>query len=587
MPAARSLTSDLAARIQSRLTFLYGPERSPAVMQALTRRLRAFEPPHRPASDRLSERDAVLITYGDMVRREGEAPLRTLYDVLTRTLEGTLSTVHILPFFPYSSDDGFSVIDYRTVDPALGDWGDIERLRGRFKLMFDAVVNHVSVQSRWFQGFLEGRAPYTGYFIIVPPGTDLSMVTRPRTHPLLTPFQTAEGEKWVWTTFSADQVDLNYANPEVLLAIIDVLLLYVARGASLIRLDAIAYLWKEIGTTCIHLPQTHTVVKLFRDILDAVAPWVALIAETNVPHAENINYFGNGYDEAQLVYNFTLPPLTLHAIATGSACALTAWARTLCTPSDRTMFFNFTASHDGIGVRPAQGILSDAEIGALAARARAHGGFVSYKSNPDGSQSPYELNITYLDALSDPAVAEPLDLQTRRFLVSQAIALAMQGVPGIYFHSLFGSRNDNAGVEQTGRYRSINRQKLPADALLAELNKPGSLRAHVFYPYRALIRARCAEPAFHPNSPQLVLDVGKPVFGLLRGAAVGPSPVIALHNVANAPAQVALDLCALGLDRRSGALRDLVSGAVHELSADGILRLELPPYAVRWLRFGD
>lgn len=583
MPDAFALPADLADRIQSRLTFLYGPERAPAVMDALVQRLAAFTPPPAPAGERLSERDVILITYGDIVRRAGEAPLRTLHDTLTRTLKGAINAVHLLPFFPYSSDDGFSVIDYTAVDPELGDWDDIARLRGDFRLMFDAVINHISVQSAWFQGFLSGEEPYTDYFITVPPDTDLTMVTRPRALPLLTPFATAGGEKLAWTTFSADQADLNYATPAVLLDIIAVLLRYVAQGASLIRLDAIAYLWKEVGTTCIHLPKTHAVVKLFRDVLDAVAPWVMLITETNVPHAENVSYFGDGTDEAQLVYNFSLPPLTFHAIASGSARVLSAWARTLQTPSDETAFFNFTASHDGIGVRPAQGLLSADEIDALLARTQAHGGYVSYKTDSDGSKSPYELNISYFDALSDPRGDEPLDLQARRFLVSQAIALALQGVPGIYFHSLYGSRNDYVGVKESGRYRSINREKLNADALMAALNRPDSLRSHVFFAFRELIRLRVAERAFHPNAAQRVLDAGDAVFALLRTAPDGASWIIALHNVSNAPAKVTLDLEALGLGTARGPLYDLVSGVTHAL--DGArLTLTLSRYAVCWLK---
>ena len=157
--------------------------------------------------------------------------------------------IHLLPFYPYSSDDGFSVIDYKQVNPALGTWDDVARVGQNFHLMFDGVINHISAQSAWFKAFLQDDPKYRDYFIVVEGEPDLSQVVRPRTLPLLTEFTTPSGAKKVWTTFSADQIDLNYANPEVLLDIIDVLLFYVAHGAELIRLDAIAYLWKEIGTT--------------------------------------------------------------------------------------------------------------------------------------------------------------------------------------------------------------------------------------------------------------------------------------------------------------------------------------------------
>jgi sucrose phosphorylase len=381
----------------------------------------------------------------------------------------------------------------------------------------------------------------------------------------------------VWTTFSADQIDLNFAHPAVLLKIVDVLLFYVSQGMSFIRLDAIAYLWKRIGTGCIHLEETHTVIKLFRDIFDLVSPSVSIITETNVPHAENVSYFGDGSDEAQLVYQFTLPPLMLHAFAVGDAVVLSDWAARIEIESDTTTFFNFTASHDGIGVRPVEGILSEAKVGALVERARAHGGAVSFKTNNDGSQSPYELNINYFDALSDPACDEPLDIQVRRFIASQAIQLAFMGMPGIYIHSLLGSRSWQAGVRQTGRLRSINREKLRLSAITAELNDPGSLRSRVFSAYRELIARRIQEKAFHPNAPQTALRLHPAVFALLRSSPDDAEHIVALHNVANRRAQVDLSAVPLAGVR---AYHDLLS----DQPVDAGEVLDLAPYQVFWLK---
>ncbi|RPI98013.1 MAG: sugar phosphorylase, partial [Chloroflexi bacterium] len=494
--------------LHEKLVSLYGSEPGTAAYHRLAATLKAFasQPPQSTtqSSGGVTERDVVLITYGDSLHEPGNAPLNTLHGFLKRTLSGIISSVHILPFFPYSSDDGFSVIDYQQVNPALGDWDDINRLSRDFKLMVDVVINHVSAQSDWFQRFLAGDPHYEHFFITVDPTTDLSKVVRPRTLPLLTPFTRPQGTVHVWTTFSADQIDLNFSHPDVLLRMIDVLLFYVRQGASLIRLDAIAYLWKTPGTTCIHLPQTHTVVKLFRDVLDRVAPHVLLITETNVPHAENMSYFGSGTDEAQMVYQFPLPPLLLHTIATGDATRLSDWAEGIQPISERATFFNFTASHDGIGVRPVEGILTRGEIEALVQRATAHGGAVSYKTNSDGSSSPYELNINYFDALSDPAADEPLEVQVQRFLVSQAIQIAVVGVPGIHIHSLLGSRNWRDGVQQTGHLRAINREKLLGSEVESALSTPGSLRQQVFDAYRRLILIRTGQKAFHPNGPQHV-----------------------------------------------------------------------------------
>ncbi|MBC8163633.1 MAG: sugar phosphorylase [Roseiflexaceae bacterium] len=523
--------------IHGHLAFLYGTARADALAVQLQARLAAFRAAHpelgRVGSQqqRLSEDDVILITYGDQVQEPGVAPLRTLGEVMATTLGDVVSGVHLLPFYPYTSDDGFSVVDYRAVDPALGVWADLAPLRARYKLMYDAVVNHISASSAWFKAYLLGDPAVRDYFIALDPHTDVSQVTRPRTHPLLSKFDTADGEKWLWTTFSVDQIDLNVAHPEVLLELIDVLLLYVAEGASLLRLDAIGYLWKELGTRCIHLPQTHRAVQLFRSVLDEVAPNVLLVTETNVPHADNISYFGDGTNEAQMVYQFPLSPLVLNALHTGSGRHLSEWAGTLAPPSAQTTFFNFLASHDGIGVVPATGILSPQEVGALAEQVLAHGGRVSYKNNPDGSQSPYELNITLFDALSDPHAAD--EFAVDRFICAHAIMLALQGVPGIYIHSLVGSHNNLVGLAATGRARTINREKWQRAELEARLADPGTHERQVFAAMSALIRARRAAAALHPSGAQQVLDLGEAFFALLRTAPGGGERMVCVHNLSS------------------------------------------------------
>ncbi len=518
------------------LRFLYGPERAPAVRAKLQAVMDRY--PQQPAVDGLGlgPGDALLITYGDQVRAEGERPLHTLRAFCEQHLTGLVSGIHILPFFPWTSDDGFSVVDYRAIDPALGTWDDVRAFP--FRMMYDAVINHISAASAWFKGFLRDDPRYREYFVTVEGSPDLSSVVRPRALPLLTPFTTPSGVKQVWTTFSADQIDLNFANPDVLLEILDLALFYAAQGAEFLRLDAIAFMWKEIGSPCVHLPQTHRIIQLMRAVLDQVAPRVKLITETNVPHVFNISYFGDGHNEAQLVYNFALPPLTVHALQTGRADTLREWARSLSRPSQRTTFFNFLASHDGIGLNPARGILPETELEAMTARVRSHGGLASLKDNGDGSQSVYELNVSFFDALSNPNAAEPLARQIDRFVCAQAIMLALVGLPGIYFHSLFGSRSWAEGVAQTGRNRTINRQKFERAALERELADPGSLRAQVFSRYTRLLRQRANQPAFDPLGDQVVLDAGPAILALLRTA--GNARVLCLHNVSDSPQPVRL-----------------------------------------------
>ncbi len=576
--------------IRDLLADLYGEREGHRCYDRLSKRLDRFKTessrsqPRAP--DLFDERDVVLITYGDTLRRPPEAPLRTLLEFWRARLSDVINTIHILPFYPYSSDDGFSVIDYESVDPALGGWEDI----GRFKqlgarLMFDAVINHISARSEWFRRFRDGDEKYRDFFITVDPTTDLSGVTRPRALPLLTPVETAHGTRHVWTTFSADQVDLNYRNPDTLLEVIDVLLLYVERGADLIRLDAIAYLWKEIGTSCIHLPQTHAVVRLIRAVLADVAPSVLLITETNVPHDENVSYFGDGTDESHMVYQFSLPPLVAHAILTGSAKRLSQWARGLIAPSAQTTFFNFTASHDGVGVRPATGILGQVELERLLERTVASGGAISSKANPNGSTSPYELNVNYFDLLNGEESGDPEDLQTQRFLVSQAIMLAMAGIPGIYIHSLLGSRNYTEGVELTGQRRTINREKLQADDVEAALADSRSLRHAVFHGYQHLLKRRIQEPAFHPSGAMEVLNLDDGLFTVVRRSPDGREAILALHNLTANRLRAVLDLEKLRLPP-GHVFRDILSGKDYGTRERGLVRLELAPYQASWLKAG-
>ena len=566
------------------LTFLYGADKAPQLFDRLQRIMTKYRV-QIPAHDgELTERDSILITYGDQLQFSGEKPLQSLRAFCNQYLDGVVSGIHILPFYPWTSDDGFSVADYCKVDPALGDWEDISAMQDHFRLMFDAVINHASAQHEWFQSFLRDDPQYRDYFIVVEDNPDLSQVVRPRALLLLTKFKTPSGIKQVWTTFSTDQVDLNFRNPDVLLEIIDTLLFYVTHGAQFIRLDAIAYLWKEIGTSCIHLPPTHRIICLFRSVLDVVAPYVMLITETNVPHNENISYFGDGRDEAQMIYNFALAPLVLHTFYTGNSHVLTEWAAELKLPSDRTTFFNFLASHDGIGINPARGILSDTEIAAMIERAIQHGGLVSYKNDESGVQKPYELNINYFDALSDPGADESLDAQVDRFMTAQAIMLALVGVPGIYFHSLFGSRGWREGVDLTGRNRSINRQKFDLPAFESELTDEASLRHHVFSRYTQLLRARNASSAFHPHGGQRVLECGEATFALLRLSPDGTRLVLCLHNISNQPQRVKVHLQDV-FDSSSGRLVDLMTNTRMEDSLNG--KLTLQPYQALWLEMKE
>lgn len=565
---------------------IYGDQLSETFRNELTSLLDSFVEflDKHPASG-LTEHDSILITYGDAIKARNMSPLQALNTFLTSEVKSVIGAIHLLPFFPYSSDDGFSVIDYYQVDPEIGSWDDIAQLARNYDLMFDAVINHVSIQSSWFQKFLTGDDLFSKYFITVDGGTDLSEVFRPRALPLLTTFQTVQGLKQVWTTFSEDQVDLNFHHPEVLLDILQILLMFVQRKARFIRLDAIAYIWKEVGTSCIHLENAHRIVQFFRAVFNQLAPYVQIITETNVPHKDNIAYFGNGSNEAQLVYNFSLPPLVLHSFHQETTSVLTYWAKSLELPSNQTSYFNFLASHDGIGITPAKGLISDHEIHTMCERVTRLGGYVSYKDNPDGTRSPYELNINYLDALADPEVyEEPTSIIADRFLASQSIMLVLKGVPGIYYHSLLGSKSWREGVRKTGRSRTINREKLELDNLLNEIHQKDSLRHIIFNEYISMLKARASAlyHAFSPSGAQKVLEVHDKLFVILRTDRNQAAKVLCVTTVSHEPISVEID------NRNAGLFGWEFHKALYARNASckvfqNKTQLQMGPYGVLWI----
>lgn len=457
---------------------------------------------------------AYLITYADAFTDGDQAPLAVLKQVVVERL-APITDVHILPMFPYTSDDGFAVTDYLAINPALGTWADVAALAADKRLMFDFVCNHMSKSADWFQRFLNHDPAFESAFIRYDPTFDASNTTRPRVSPLFhTYFNAAKEPIKAWTTFSEDQVDVNVQDPAMLFRLTQVLLTYIDRGASSIRLDAIGFMWKASGTTSMHQPQTHAIIQLWRSIIEQVAPHVQLITETNVPHAENIAYFGNGDNEANQVYQFPLPPLVLHTFLHGDSTKLAQWAAGIHRVSDSATYFNFLASHDGIGLRPTEGILTDAERQQLTARVVENGGKLSMKQNPDGSESVYEMNINYSEALRDPAA--PADTPAR-MIAAHNILVSLVGVPAIYYHSIFGSKNDLAGVAESGMNRRINRQHLDLPTLNHEL-ATDAYRQQIYAGITRLLTKRQQFADFDPHVDQAIRDFGPSVFAVQRGS---------------------------------------------------------------------
>lgn len=576
--SVKHVSSAKLKTIKKRFSTLYGVENADVLLERFFHMIGRYgvgANRSNVVSKSVSQRDAVLITYADMVYDEKVHPLETLRDFCTSRLKGAFSAIHILPFYPWTSDDGFSVVDYREVDTRYGNWDDISKLSEEFELMFDLVLNHCSAKSPWFKEYVSGIEPGKNYILEGDEKADLSAVVRPRASPLLTPYQTRIGERHVWTTFSADQVDLDWTSPDLLFEFLDIIMFYASLGCRILRLDAVAFLWKQIGTNCLHLPKTHEVIKLIRNFIEVVAPEVLILTETNVPHQENISYFGKG-DEAHAVYQFPLPPLLLHGLLRGTALHVTDWATNLAPPPKGCHFLNFTASHDGIGVRPLEGILPTEEILALADEVKGNGGFVSMRKLEDGSEFPYELNATFYGALSDKKNEK---LGDTRFLCSQAIALAMKGIPAIYFHSLCGTDNFLEGVQETGHNRTINRRKWKKAELEDLLSDEKSNSGRIFEWYARVLRRRSSCPAFHPDASQEVLDFGSEIFAFERKSTDASQTILCLFNFSSTESEIKQRDVLLSYFPNAKA-KDLIKGGELLFDSETFI---LRPYQALWL----
>ena len=572
-----SILDDVVFQIRNHVEFLYPDGEHQPLVNELVQVMRLNEECHKvqPHQNLWDESDIAVITYGDTVQQEGEKPLLTLHKFLNTHLKDHISIVHILPFFPWSSDDGFSVINYAVVNDALGDWTYVRSIARDYKLMSDLVINHCSSRSLWFENFMLGKEPGKGYFYTTEPDADISQVVRPRTNDLLRPVETPDGIQYVWCTFSHDQVDLDFSNPQVLLEFCKIVRLYLDQGITIFRLDAIAFLWKEPGSNCLNLPQTHEVVRLLRTLIQHVEPSAIIITETNIPNQENLSYFGNT-NEAHWIYNFSLPPLLLNTLVSGNCKYLNNWMMGMPPARHGTTYFNFMASHDGIGLRPAEGILTDDEVDTLISTMEQFGGRISRRSLTNGESRPYEINISLFDAMKG-TTSGPDQFQQARFICAHAIMLALEGVPAFYVHSLLGTENDYHRVEHTGHNRHINRHYWQ----LPELNEAlaDSRRHHheVLKALKNLIGIRSKQPAFHPNAIQFTLHVSEQVFAFWRHSMDRTQCIFVLNNISDQPQEVHLSRINLV---NTEEWMDLISGNTFQDHHDSVI---LQPYQTLWL----
>ena len=572
------LDQELYSRVSEHLSIIYPDLNTKKLASELIAEMGMGRNIQRPTPHRnhWDQGDAILITYGNTIQSSGELPLVTLSRFLDKYLKRQFTAIHILPFFPFSSDDGFSVIDYSTVNPSLGDWENIESISKKYKLMSDLVINHISSRSRWFENYKNGVKPGKDYFIEGNPNDDFSKVVRPRNSPLLTEVRTKAGIRHVWSTFSGDQIDLNFRNPNVLKEFVSIVRSYLNHGITIFRMDAVPFLWKQKGTSCTNLQPTHEIIKLFHTLIEYYFPSALIVCENNVPSNENLTYFGNA-NEAHVIYNFSLPPLLIYTLLTGRCSHLKNWMMSMPPAQSGTTYLNFIASHDGIGLRPLDGLISNDEIDKLVEKTKQSGGRVTYRKSREGSDKPYELNITLFDLLKSTFDSDEDNYSIERFLCAHSIMFALEGIPAVYIQSIFGSHNDLERLEHTQRNRSINRHIWDEFELEKELSDRQSPHARIFAELKRLLSIRKKQSAFHPNATQYTLHISDDIFAFWRQSINRDQSIFCISNVTATEKLINLrDINLINTDE----WKDLIGGRLYFNIQE---QLSLSPYQVLWI----
>ena len=491
-----------------------------------------FNKENRKKKKSISEKTTLVICYGDSVYSEKKKSIKVFHSFFQKKLKNYFDTIHFLPFYPSSSDSGFAVKDHYKVENKLGNWFDIKNVSKSSNVMADMVINHSSARGLWFKNFLKKKEPGKDYFLTVDTKFNTSKVVRPRDHKLLKKINIFKKTEYLWRTFSPDQIDLNFKNPSVLIQFIKIMIHLINNGVTIFRLDAIAYLWKEKGTKCINLKQTHEIIKLLRNIINLLNVQTTIITETNLPEKENLSYFGKN-DEANWIYNFSLPPLLIHAFLFENSSFLNKWSKNLPNTKNENCYLNFIASHDGIGIRPTEGLLDEQTLNNFLKRLKKNGSKFSFRKVQNKVKKVYEANITVFNALKKSDYDQKGKFNLERYVSAHAIMISFEGIPAIYFNSLFGTSNDEAKFIITGNNRDVNRYRWNLKNITSKLKNNESKQSIFYNKLCYLLNIRRKQKAFHPNATRLNLNFGPKIYGFKRISKDRKQTIICITNISS------------------------------------------------------
>ena len=519
----------------------------------------------------ISEKTSLVISYGDNIYSSQSSSMKIFQKFFQKNLEKLFDTIHFLPFYPSSSDSGFAVKDHYQIDKKIGNWSDLKKISKSKKIMADVVINHASARGLWFKNFLKRKKPGKDYFLTVNSKFNTSKVVRPRDHKLLKKIKIFEKNDYLWRTFSPDQIDLNFKNPSVLLRFIKIIIHLINNGVTIFRLDAIAYLWKQNGTKCINLSQTHEIIKLLRVVTSLLNVQTLIITETNLPEKENLSYFGKN-NEANWVYNFSLPPLLIHAFLFENSSYLNQWSRKLPSTKHGNCYLNFIASHDGIGIRPTEGILNEKTLSSFLKRLKKNGSKFSYRKVQNKSKKVYEANITVFDALRKSDFDPKGLFFLERYVSAHAIMISFEGIPAVYFNSLFGKSNDEAKYIITGNNRDVNRYKWNFNNITTKLRDKKSKQSIFYRNIGALLEIKRKQKAFHPNASRININLGPKIFCFKRISKDKKQSIICMTNLSSKIQTPNF--------KKIGSYRDLLNSNLKFREGNSLI---LKPFQTVWL----
>ncbi len=519
----------------------------------------------------ISEKTSLVICYGDNINSNQKNSIQVFQNFFKKNLKKYFNAIHFLPFYPSSSDSGFAVKDHYKIEKRIGSWSDIKKISKSSHVMADIVINHSSARGLWFKNFLKKKRPGKDYFLTVNSKFNTTKVVRPRDHKLLKKIDIFRKSDYLWRTFSTDQIDLDFKNPSVLLRFIKIMVHLVSNGVTIFRLDAIAYLWKKNGTNCINLKQTHEIVKLLRLISNLLNVETIIITETNLPEKENLSYFGKN-DEANWIYNFSLPPLLIHAFLFENSSYLNKWSKKLPNAKFQNSYLNFIASHDGIGIRPTEGILNKESLNDFLKRLKKNGSKFSYRKVQNKSKKVYEANITVYDALKKSNTDPNGKFFLERYIAAHAIMISFEGIPAVYFNSLFGKANDEAKYVITGNNRDVNRYKWSHKNITKKLSDKTSKQSIFYQNLGKLLEIKRKQKAFHPNAKRLNINLGSKLFCFKRISLDKKQTIISITNCSSVDQYPKLN-------KKYSKWKNIINPKINSLNES----LKLKPFETMWL----